>query len=220
MKRAKLFLFLLLFLATIQYVPSDSLAAIPVVEDGDFLSFGYTLEANATIIETYTETNTRKIRILEQTFTPPGLFDELVGMPLGSNKGVVVVPPEEGFLPTDLNPTYAYLTGFALYYTNLKIYEINGEHYTDLPTVGTEPGTFGYYALRIGLGLIGVAAFVGLVYGGYRLYPRVFGKRCAVCKALAIGTCTKCGRKFCERCYSNGCPYCKARTLKRLKSSS
>jgi len=217
MKRTQLFLVIFLSLVVVQYVPSDSLAAIPVVEDGDMLSFSYTLTANASIVETYTEANPRRTRVIGETFTPPGLFNALLGMPLGSNKDVVVAP-EDGFLPTDLK--YAYLTGFTLYYTNLKVLEINLEHYTDLPINGAEPGSFGYYAIRVSLGIVGAAAFVGLVYGSYRLYPKVFGKRCVVCKILAIGTCTKCGRKFCERCYSNGCPYCKARTMKRFKSSS
>ena len=217
MKRTQMFLVILLSLVVVQYIPSDSLAAIPVVEDGDLLSFSYTLTADANIIETYTEANPRRVRIIGETFTPPGLFNALLGMPLGSNKDAIV-SPEEGFLPTDIE--FAYLAGLTLYYTNLKIFEINGIHYTDLPTNGTEPGSFGYYAIRVGLGLVGAAAFVGLVFGSYRLYPKVFGKRCAICKTLAIGTCTKCGRKFCERCYSNGCPYCKARTLIRFKSSS
>ncbi len=217
MKRTQLFLVILLSLVMVQYVPFDSLAAIPVVEDGDILSFSYTLTADANVVETYTEAVPRRIRIISASFTPPGLFNALVGMSLGSIKDVVV-PPEEGFLPTD--DKYPHLTGLTLYYTNLKVLEINLEHYTDLPTSGTEPGSFGFYAIRVGLGLVGAAAFVGLVYGGYRVYPKVFGKRCVVCKTLAIGTCTKCGRRFCERCYSNGCPYCKARTLQRFKSSS
>ncbi len=217
MKRTQLFLVILLSLVVVQYVSSDSFAAIPVVEDGDMLAFGYTLTADAEIVETYTEEIPHRIFIRVGTFTPPGLYNALLGMALGSNKDVVV-PPEEGFLPTD--PDHADLAGLTLYYNNLKVFEINGIYYTDLSTNGTEPGSFGYYAIRVGLGLVGAAAFVGLVYGGYRLYPKVFGKRCAICKTLAIGTCTKCGRKFCERCYSNGCPYCKARTLIRFKSSS
>ncbi len=217
MKRTQLFLVILLSLVVVQYVPFDSFAATPVVEDGDMLSFSYTLKVEAETVETYTEANPRKTRIIGATFTPPGLFNALLGMPLGSSTKVDV-PPEDGFLPTDSQ--YPHLAGKTLYYTNLKILEINFEHYTDLPTNGAEPGSFGYYAIRVGLGLVGAAAFVGLVYGGYRLYPKVFGKRCEVCKTLAIGTCTKCGRKFCERCYSNGCPYCKARTMKRFKSSS
>ncbi len=217
MKRTQLFLVILLSLIVVQYVPSDSLAVIPVVEDGDMLSFGYTLTANALTVETYTEANPRKTRVFESSFTPPGLFNALLSMPLGTSKKVDV-PPEEGFLHTD--PNHAELAGLTLYYTNLKVFEINGLFYTDLPTSGTEPGSFGFYAIRVGLGLVGAAAFVGLVYGGYRLYPKVFGKKCAICKTLAVGSCTKCGRKFCERCYSNGCPYCKARTLRRFKSSS
>ena len=217
MKKTQLFLVILISLVVVQYIPSNSSAATPVVEDGDILSFGYILTANAGTVETYTEANPRKTRVLESDFTPPGLFNALLGMPLGSNKDVAV-PPEDGFLPTDTQ--HPELAGLTLYYTNLKVFEINGVSYTDLPTNGTEPGSFGYYAIRVGLGLVGAAAFVGLVYGGYRLYPKVFGKKCAICKTLAVGSCTKCGRKFCERCYSNGCPYCKARTLRRFKSSS
>ncbi len=217
MKRTQIFLVILISLSVIQYVPSKSSAAIPVVEDGDFLSLSYTLTANASTIEFYTEANPRKFRILSASFTPPGFYNALEGMPLGSVKDATI-PPEEGYLPTDIN--YAYLTGYTLYYTNIKVLEINGEHYTDLPTGGTEPGTFGYYAVRVAIGLAGAAVFVGLAWGGYKLYPKMFGKKCAVCKTLAVGTCTKCGRQFCERCYSNGCPYCKARTLKRFKTSA
>ena len=217
MRKTQLHLVILLALVAIQYIPSDSSAAIPVVENGDFLALSYTLTADNTVIETYTEESPRRTVVRESTFTPPGLFDALQGMALGSLKDVTV-PPDEGFLPTDLD--YPHLTGLTLYYTSLKVVEINGAHYTDLPTGGTEPGTFGFYAIRVTIGLAGAAAFVGLVWGGYKLYPRIFGKRCEVCRELAIGTCTKCGRKFCERCYSNGCPACKARTLKRFKAST
>ncbi|MCK5409447.1 MAG: FKBP-type peptidyl-prolyl cis-trans isomerase, partial [Candidatus Heimdallarchaeota archaeon] len=100
MKRTQLFLVILLSLVVVQYVSSDSFAAIPVVEDGDMLAFGYTLKADAEIVETYTEEIPHRIFIRVGTFTPPGLYNALIGMALGSNKDVVV-PPEEGFLPTD-----------------------------------------------------------------------------------------------------------------------
>lgn len=217
MKRTQLFMVIILSLVAFQYFPSSSKAAVPVVEDGDLLAFSYSLTANTTLIEAYTEENPRRIRVLSATFTPPGLFKGLEGMSLGSTDDITVYP-DEGFLPTD--PDYGFLAGLTLYYTHVKILEINGVYYTDLPTGGTEPGTFGYYAIRVGLGLLGAAAFAGLVWGGYKLYPKVLGKRCVVCKSSAIGICVKCGRKFCDRCYSNGCPYCKARTLKRFKTSS
>ena len=217
MKRKKVFLFLITILVILQYSPSDSIAAPPKVKDGDLLSIGYKLTVQATTIAEYTESYPLKFRILI-TFQPPGLYDAIIGMALGTNKDVTVLP-EDGFSPLDED--YPQLAGQTLYYTNLKIYEINGYYYTDLPTSGINvPGTFGYYAIRVGLGLLGAAVFAGLVYGGYRLYPRFFGKKCLVCKELAIGTCVKCGKNFCERCYSNGCPSCKGRSLKRFKSSS
>jgi hypothetical protein len=59
----------------------------------------------------------------------------------------------------------------------------------------------------------GLGAVVGLGYLAYKSRTTIFAKKCAICKIVAVGTCKKCGRTFCERCYSNGCPYCKSRTL-------
>jgi len=61
------------------------------------------------------------------------------------------------------------------------------------------------------IGGLGVVA--GLVYLSYIVRTKFLAKKCVVCKAIAVGNCKKCGRSFCERCYSNGCPYCKSRTL-------
>lgn len=64
----------------------------------------------------------------------------------------------------------------------------------------------------------GLAVAVGLVYLSYKARTTFLAKKCAICKAVAVGNCKKCGRTFCERCYSNGCPYCKSRTLLKFKS--
>jgi len=192
----------------------ESSAALPVVKDQDLLAYGYTLVANSTTIEVKTESNPEKKQILLGFTQPEGLYLELIGMELGQVKNAIITP-DLGFLPAD--PDYGHLAGLTLYYNNLKVYEINGYHITDIPTNGPEPGSFGYIFLRIVIALVSVAGAGLLVYGGYRFYPRLFGKKCAVCKGIAIGTCKKCGEVFCNRCYSSGCPDCKSRTLIRFK---
>ncbi len=64
----------------------------------------------------------------------------------------------------------------------------------------------------------GLGAVVGLGYLSYKVRTTFLAKKCVVCKIIAVGNCKKCGRSFCERCYSNGCPYCKSRTLLKFKS--
>ncbi len=59
----------------------------------------------------------------------------------------------------------------------------------------------------------GLGAAAGFGYLAYKARKTVFAKKCVICKIVAVGTCKKCGRTFCERCYSNGCPYCKSRTM-------
>jgi hypothetical protein len=191
-----------------------SKAAIPVAKQGDLIGFSYRLVAIGTLIEVKTEDDPEKT-FLNHAINPPGLYDELLDMKLGAIKDAVI-PPGEGFSSSD--PTYGYLFNTTLYYNDLKVVMLNNVYYTDLNTNGFLPGSFGYYFIRIAGGLLGAAAVVFLVYGGYKLYPLILGKKCMICKTLAIGSCKKCGENFCEKCYSNGCPACKSRTLLRFKS--
>lgn len=218
MRRSIIILTILIALITMSLSFSSSLklskGAPPVVEDGDLVGFSYRLVAIGTLIEVKTEADPEKA-VLTSYISPPGLYDELVGMRLGQIKDAVI-PPEEGFSSSD--PTYGYLFNTTLYYNDLKVVMLNNVFYTDINTNGFLPGSFGYYFIRIAGGLLGTAAVVFLVYGGYKLYPRILGKKCMVCKTLAIGSCKKCGENFCEKCYSNGCPACKSRTLLRFKS--
>ncbi len=216
MKRILLFLLIILPLSTIiAGTPNNHCsAALPIVYDSDLVGYGYTLVANETVIDVKTESNLAKYQVTPENINPPGLYYELLGMELGTVKNAIITP-DQGFQPSD--PSYGYLSGLTLYFNNLKIYEINGYHITDIPTGGPPPGSFGYIFIRISIALVSIAAAGLIGYGGYRLYPRILGKKCAVCKTIAIGTCKKCGRVFCERCYSNGCPYCKSRTLIRFK---
>ncbi|MHA1708051.1 MAG: hypothetical protein ACTSYV_03085 [Candidatus Heimdallarchaeaceae archaeon] len=190
-------------------------AAKVYVADGDLISFGYHLIANQTTFEIRTEDNPVKVRITKDSFKPPGLYDDIIGMELGSMKDEIIVYPEEGYTPID--GTYASLYNLTLYYKRLKIYAVNGLFYTDYLTNGGTSPPFGKILLNIFYALLGLSAFGLVIFGGFKLYPLVFGKRCAVCKKPAIGTCKKCGKTFCELCYSNGCPYCKGRSLIRFK---
>jgi hypothetical protein len=208
------FLIALLGLST-AYFSINSSAALPVVEANDLVSIGYRLTASATLVEVYTEEAPFKGQVAVDVIRPIGLYNGIIGMELGELKDLIV-SPEDGF--SEFDPEYGVYAGLTLYYDGLIIYEINGVHITDIENGGLRPGTFGFYFLRVMLSIVGVTAFVFMVYGGYKLYPRIFGKRCAVCKTLAVGTCRKCGRVFCERCYSNGCPYCKSRTMIRFKN--
>ena len=218
MRRSILIFSILIALITLSFSFSSSFklskGATPAVESGDLVGYSYRLVAIGTLIEVKTEDDPKKV-VLTSLVSPPGLYDELLGMKLGQVKDAVI-PPEEGFSSSD--PTYGYLFNTTLYFNDLKVVMLNNIYYTDLPTNGFLPGTFGYYFIRIIGGLLGAAAVVFLVYGGYKLYPRILGKKCMTCKKLAIGTCKKCGENFCERCYSNGCPNCKSRTLLRFKS--
>ncbi|MHA1224547.1 MAG: hypothetical protein ACTSSG_02180 [Candidatus Heimdallarchaeaceae archaeon] len=189
-------------------------AAKVYVQDGDLISFGYRLVANSSVFEVRTEDNPVKVRIVQDSFKPPGLYDQIIGMELGSSKDAIVYP-EDGYTPID--GKYASLYNLTLYYYNLKIYAVNGLFYTDYLTNGSTSPPFGKILLNIFYALLGLSAFGLAIFGGFKLYPLVFGKRCAVCKKPAIGTCKKCGKTFCELCYSNGCPYCKGRSLIRFK---
>jgi hypothetical protein len=205
----------IILVVSIIHLSFDSSAALPKVEENDLISIGYRLTVSAVVVEVYTETNPFKGQVATDVIRPIGLYNGIIGMELGEVRALIVAAAD-GF--SEYDPEYGAYAGFTLYYDDLTIFEINGVHITDVENGGLRPGSFGFYFLRIVLSIVGVAAFVFLVYGGYKLYPKVLGKRCVVCKTLAVGTCRKCGRVFCERCYSNGCPYCKSRTMIRFKS--
>ncbi|MCE7740761.1 MAG: FKBP-type peptidyl-prolyl cis-trans isomerase [Candidatus Heimdallarchaeota archaeon] len=180
-----------------------------IVEDGDFLDYGYQLYVNGSLVETRDEENPVQIVIGTTSIIPPGLYQHLIGMRNGEIKDKVDISPDDGF------PDGIY-AGIALTYYNLQIYKINGYHHTELPT-GPPARSFGYWVLTIGGGILGTAGAIFLIYGGYRFYPKIFGKRCMTCKKSALGTCKNCGRAFCDNCYSSGCPNCKGRSLIRFK---
>ena len=208
-------LIILPILTTLIGIPIfEGSATLPVVKDEDILAYGYTLVANATTIETKTESNPVKKQVLLGFTKPEGLYYELIGMRLGEVKNAIITP-DLGFLPSDSE--YGHLAGLTLYYNNLKVYEINGYHISEIPTNGLSPGSFGYIFIRIIIALVSVAGAGLLGYGIYRYYPKLFGKKCTVCKSVAIGSCKKCGEVYCDKCYSNGCPKCKSRTLIRFK---
>ena len=218
MRRSIKISYLIILLVTISVIhfDLDATAALPVVEANDLISLGYRLTVSAETVLVYTMENPFKGQVTTDVVRPPGLYFEVIGMELGEVRSLIV-SPEDGF--SEFDPDYGEYAGYALYYDDLTIFEINGVHITEVNTNGgLRPGSFGFYFLRVVLGLIGVTAFVFLIYGGYKLYPRILGKRCAACKTLAVGTCRKCGKTFCERCYSNGCPYCRSRTMIRFKT--
>ncbi|MHA1687021.1 MAG: FKBP-type peptidyl-prolyl cis-trans isomerase [Candidatus Heimdallarchaeaceae archaeon] len=208
-----IFVFVLL-----QLILSTSLsyAALPTVKDGDIVSFGYTLVVDGQTIEVHNTNNPVKKLFSSDNIRPPGLYKALKGMELNERKDVVV-PPEDGF--TDEDWQYTDLIGKTLYYYDLQVYAINGKEITDFKTGAFSPDTFGYYFLRISLGILGAAAAIFFGYLVYKYYQRIFGKKCVICKKLAVGRCMKCGRTYCESCYSNGCPYCKSRKLVRFKKA-
>ena len=205
----------LLVSLTLPLILALSIASTPtlankyVVEDGDLLDYGYQLYVDGINVETRTEANPIQVAIRETLIDPPGLYDYLIGMRNGEIKSNIIIPPEEGY------STGPYV-GKALTFQNLQIYKINGYHYTELPTQ-PPPKTFVFWLLTIGGGILGTAGAVFLIYGGYRFYPKLFGKRCSVCKKSAIGNCKNCGKAFCNNCYAAGCPYCKGRSLIRFK---
>ncbi len=208
-----LFVMIIPIITGISIVSTPTLANQYTIEDGDYIDYGYQMLVDSAIVETRTEANPFQIVIMEDNCVPPGLYIHLIGMNNGEIKTNIIIPPEEGFLPSD--PTYGAYSGKAVTFNNLQIYKINGYHYTELPTQ-PEPRSFVFWILTIGGTILGLAAAVLLIYGGYRYYPKLFGKRCLTCKRSAAGYCKNCGKSFCNTCYSNGCPNCKGRSLIRF----
>ncbi|MCE7741355.1 MAG: hypothetical protein GOP50_02755 [Candidatus Heimdallarchaeota archaeon] len=184
-----------------------------ILEQGDFVDYGYQLFVNTLQVETITEANAISINFAPEIVNPPGLFGALLGMKNGATKNNVIIPPEDGFDVTD--PVYGIYAGETLVYQNLQIYEINHFHYTEVYTDGTSD--FGTTLLIILGVVLGVGGVIGISYVVYRYGPKIFGKRCLTCKTLAVGKCKNCGESFCEKCFSNGCPSCKGRSLIRTK---
>ena len=213
---------LLLLVSTVILVSTISIEPVKAekvyVEEGDLISFGYRLVVNTFTFEVKDEDNPKKVWFTEPNFKPPGLYDDLLGMELGSIKNNVIVYPEEGYTVDD--GSYAGLANQTLYYYDIKIYEVGGYYYTDYESNGGETPSFGKIFLNILYSILGIGGVVLIGFGIYKLYPRILEKRCVTCKSLAVGACKKCGKHFCETCYSNGCPYCKSRTLLRFKSKT
>jgi hypothetical protein len=184
-----------------------------VLQRGDFVTFGFQLWVGGFLQETITESNAIEINFTPETCRPPGLYDDLLGMKNGEIKNQVSVSAAEGFPPDD--PDFGVWSGEDLLFKNLQIYEINFFPYTDVYTGGVTP--FGRTMIIIVGVVLGLGAVVGISYVIYRYSPKIFGKRCLTCKSLAIGKCRNCGKHFCEKCFSNGCPSCKGRSLIRTK---
>jgi hypothetical protein len=210
---ALLFVLIVPIIVGISIVSNPALADKYAVEDGDYLDYGYQMLVEGSIVETRTEANPFQIVIASDNCVPPGLYEHLIGMYNGQIKTNIIIPPEDGFLPSD--PTYGAYAGKAVTFNNLQIYKINGYHYTELPTQ-PPPKSFGFWLLTIGGSILGVAGAVLLIYGGYRFLPKLLGKRCLTCKKSAVGQCKNCGKAFCNTCYSAGCPNCKGRSLIRF----
>jgi hypothetical protein len=181
---------------------------------GDFVHFGFQLYWQEVLQDTRTELNPVEINFTPETTSPPGLYDVLLGMKNGAIKELVIITPADGGYESS-DPDYGYLEGEVVEFRNLQIYEINGFYYTDVFPPGG--GNFGRTLLIIVGVVLGLGAVVGSAYVIYRFSPKIFGKRCLTCKSLAVGKCRNCGKSFCEKCFSNGCPSCKGRSLIRSK---
>ena len=214
MKRyALLFVIIMPIIVGISVTSTPTYANQFTVEDGDLVDYGYQMYVEGALVETKTEANPAKISVNEGNTIPPGLYDYLIGMRNGAIKTNIIIPPEDGFSPID--PNYGAYSGKAITFNNLQVYMINGYYYTDL-TTEPPPRTFVFWLLTIGGSILGVAGAILLIYGGYRFYPKLFGKRCLACKKGAVGSCKNCGKPFCNSCYSAGCPACKGRSLIRF----
>ena len=185
------------------------------LQHGDFVDFGFNLYANEILQGVKSEADPVKINFAPDIISPPGLFDVMDGMKNGAILDRVVITPADGGYESS-DPEFGHLAGEVVEFRNLQIYAINNFLATDVFPPGGD-SDFG----RILLIVLGVVLGLGVVIGGsyfiYRYSPKIFGKRCLTCKSLAVGRCTNCGKAFCEKCFSNGCPSCKGRSLIRTK---
>ncbi|MCG3219982.1 MAG: FKBP-type peptidyl-prolyl cis-trans isomerase, partial [Candidatus Heimdallarchaeota archaeon] len=131
----------------------NSSAALPVVKENDLISIGYRLTVSAALVEVYTKQSPFKGQVAIDIIRPIGLYNEVIGMKLGEVRNLIVAP-EDGF--SEYDPEYGAYAGLTLYYDDLTIFEVNGVHITDVENGGLTPGSFGFYFLRVVLGLLGV----------------------------------------------------------------
>lgn len=213
MKRQALLLMLITpIIVTLFIYSTPCYADKYALEQGDFVDYGYQLFINGLLIETIPEPDAISINFAPDIINPIGLFEPMLGMKNGASKDITV-QPAQGFLPSD--PKYGIYAGEVLEFRDLTIYAINHFSYTEVyPPNG---GDFGRVLLIILGVILGLGGVVGISYVLYRYSPKIFGKRCLTCKSLAIGKCRNCGKSFCEKCFSNGCPVCKGRSLIRSK---
>ena len=195
------FIFLLQITATKGY--SNGL------ERNDLISYGFRLVVDGHTVEVHTEENDA-IRILfhPDNIKPIGLYDRMIGIKIGIPYNFQI-PPEEGFDPSD--PEYGAIAGKTLYFYDVEVYEVEGVD----PNGNQNNSPNNLLAIILGT-VLGIAGLVAVTYLSYRFGPSIFAKRCSVCKSKAVGRCKICEQKFCNSCYSTGCPNCKGRTLIRF----
>ncbi len=176
------------------------------IEDNDFITFGYHLIVDAKTIEFYNENSPRRVLFTKDIVKPIGFYNRLLGMKIGEIKNFDV-PASEGFSSDD--PKWSYLAGKALHYQNVQIYDVEG--------VNTETTHKPYVNIvKIIAIILGVISTPFIAYGSYKLYKKLFYKRCSICKKPAVGRCSSCGALYCATCFSNGCPKCGSRKLIRF----
>ncbi|MHA1303253.1 MAG: hypothetical protein ACTSQE_04660 [Candidatus Heimdallarchaeaceae archaeon] len=179
------------------------------LEENDLITYGFHLIVDGKTIEYHDEYTPVRILFNEKNIKPVGLYKRMLGMKLGVPKSFDV-PPEEGFDASD--PQWGYLAGKTLHYQNVEIYSVEG-----VDTNTNNNGSGNANILEIIVVILGITGSFVVAFGIYRIYPKIFFKRCSICKARAVGKCSSCHELFCTRCFSNGCPKCKSRTLIRLK---
>ncbi|MHA1114586.1 MAG: FKBP-type peptidyl-prolyl cis-trans isomerase [Candidatus Heimdallarchaeum aukensis] len=202
----KLLIFTILFLPVIFVTPIHSYDN--GIQDNDLVSFGYHLLVDGKTIEYYDSSIPKKILFNENNIKPIGLYTRMLGMKIGEKRNFDV-PPEEGFDASD--PDYGYLAGKLLHYQNVEIYGVEGVS----STTSSPSGNFNF--LKFIIVLSGIGGSLVLIYCGFKVYPKLFFKKCSICNKKAIGKCSKCGQSYCIHCFRNGCPSCNGRTLVRFK---
>jgi len=202
----KLLVFAILFFSVIVAIPIQGYDS--GLQDNDLVSFGYHLLVDGKTIEYYDSSIPKKTLFNENNIKPIGLYNRMLGMKIGEKRNFDI-PPEEGFDVSD--PDYGYLAGKLLHYQNVEVYDVQGVSSTTSPP----SGNFDFFKFIIVLSSVGGSLI--LIYGGVKVYPKLFFKKCSICKKKAIGKCSKCGKNYCIHCFQNGCPSCNGRTLVRFK---